>query len=209
MSFFDTIKAWLAPSAGRRVKRLYLVDAGRLMGAGSTGDRLSPREQVQILQQLSRFAEKEGICVQAFFEGRALREVASGEDFGKVTVFFAEKAEALPGLILQCLRSGLRRGEVMVVTSNASLEKDVVNSGGTTMRPSTFRKAIENGQGGGERGDRGDRGGRGPRRRPQGRGPRPQQQPSQPSDQPSEAPPGAPPSSSASDSVRDLIDLVE
>ncbi len=224
MSFFDAIRALWAPKGGRRAKRHYLVDAGRLMGSGSGGEKLPPREQVQVLQQLSRFSEKEGISVEAVFEGRALREVANGEEFGKVTVFFAEKASELPGLIIERLRAGLRRSDVMVITSNAQLEKESVGLGASTMRSSTFRKAMENGQGGGDRdrgGDRGDRGdrdrgGRGRRHRPQGRGPRPQQQSqqqqqqSQPQDQSSGEPPSAPSGGSSGDaSVRDLIDLVE
>jgi hypothetical protein len=219
MSFFDAIRALWAPKGGHRGKRLYLVDAGRLLGSGSGGERVSPREQVQVLQQLSRFAEKEGIGVEAVFEGRALREVANGEEFGKVTVFFAEKASDLPGLLIQRLRAGLRRSGVTVITSNSQVEKEAADLGGSTMRPSTFRRAMENGQGGGDRdrgGDRGDRdrGGRGRRHRPQGRAPRPQQpppqqQPSQPQEPSSGAPPGAPPADSSKDSVRDLIDLVE
>lgn len=224
MSIFDTIKAFF--SGGSRSGKLYIVDAAQL--SGSSSERLSPRDQVQVLQHLSRFAEKEKIGMQAVFEGRALREVAHGENYGGVQVFFAENTANLQNLLLELLKKGLRSKQAVLVTASRPVEERAISMGGATMRPSTFRKAFENG-GGGDRGDRGgdrgDRGGRdrrrGDRRRQprQQRGPQDQQAPqqgggaqaqtpAQPSGA-SEQPPQQNNPPRANDSVRDLIDLVE
>ena len=226
MSFFDTIKAFFA--GGGRSGRLYVIDAAQL--AGGNSERLSPRDQVQVLQHLSRFVEKEKISVQAVFEGRELREVAHGENYGGVQVFFAENTANLQNLLLDLLKKGLRSKQAVLVTGSRPVEERAISMGGMTMRPSTCRKAFENG-GGGDRGDRGgDRGGRGgrggrdrrrggdrggdrPPRQQQQRAPQDQQapqggaQPAAPSGPSEQQPQNNPPK--GNDSVRDLIDLVE
>ena len=219
MSFFDAVKAFFG--GGSRSGKLYIIDAAQLAGGGN--ERLGPRDQVQVLQHLSRFAEKEKIGVQAVFEGRPLREVAHGENYGGVQVFFAENTANMQNLLLDLMKKGLRSRQAVLVTSSRPVEERAAAMGGMTMRPSTFRKAFENGGGGGDRGDRGDRGGRdsrrrGDRRRPPRHQRPPQEQSSQRPPEPSAAP--APASEQnpqpaqgnqprEKDSVRDLIDLVE
>jgi hypothetical protein len=231
MSIFDTIKSFFA--GGSRSGRLYVVDAAQL--AGGNSERLGPRDQVQVLQHLSRFAEKEKISVQAVFEGRELREVAHGENYGGVQVFFADSTANLQNLLLDLFKKGLRSKQAVLVTASRPVEERAISMGGSTMRPSTFRKAFENGGGGdrgdrgGDRGDRGGRGGRGGRDRRRGpprqqRGPQDQQQqPQQGQGQGGGQQQPPPPASGGSneqqppqnnppkgnDSVRDLIDLVE
>lgn len=235
MSLLGVIKSWFS---GGGSSRLYIIDGAQLVGSGSAVERLSPRDQVHVLQQLSRFAEKESIDIQVAFEGRSLREVAHGGEYGGVKVFFADKQAALQDMILDLVRSGARRQKVVLVTNNRQLEEKAARTGAQTLRPSTLRKAMENG-GGGERGDRGDRGGdrgdrgdRGPRRgRRQrgrggryregdggGRGPSDQQQPSSsgqqeaaPSEFPgTEAPTQTPTQSAIPDPARDAVrDLID
>jgi hypothetical protein len=212
MSILDKIKAFF--TGGSRSGKLYIVDAAQL--AGGDNERLGPRDQIQVLQHLSRFAEKENIGIQAVFEGRALREVAHGENYGGIQVFFAENVANVQNLLLDLLKKGLRSKQAVVVTSSRPVEERALSMGGSTMRPSTFRKAFENGGG-----DRGDRGRGDPRRRDRRRSHR-QQRPHQEhqapqgggeqavassggaSDQPSQ---NNPPKEK--NSVRDLIDLVE
>ena len=226
MSIFDSIKAFFA--GGSKAGKLFILDAAQLSGGGS--ERLGPREQVQVLQHLSRFVEKESITVQAVFEGRALREVAHGDKYGPIQVFFADSTANMQNMLLDLLKKGMRSKQTVLVTGTRAVEERAISMGGLTMRPSTFRKAFENGGGGGgdRGGDRGDRGGRdrrrGDRRRPprQPRGPQDQQAaqgqpqggaPSQAPAQPGNAgeqqqlPQNNPPK--GNDPVRDLIDLVE
>jgi hypothetical protein len=226
MSFFDTIKAFF--SGGSRSGKLYIIDAAQLAGGGN--ERLGPRDQLQVLQHLSRFSEKENIGIQAVFEGRPLREVAHGDNYGGVQVFFADSTANLQNLLLDLLKKGLRSKQAVLVTGTRPVEERAISMGGSTMRPSTFRKAFENGGGDRGGGDRGDRGGRdsrrrGDRRRPprQQRAPQDQQapqsggaqsQPAAPGGGASEQPPSPPPQTQnnpprGNDSVRDLIDLVE
>lgn len=226
MSLFDSIRSLFSGGARPRGKRLYIIDAAPLHGSGGN-DRLSPRDQIQVLQQLARMADKENINIQAVFEGRALREVAHGGTYSGVTVFFADKAPALQDLVVSLFKKGSRGYDVTVITGHRQLEQRVAAAGGLTMRPSTLRKAMENGGGGGGGGDRGDRGPSQRRRRSRQRGgdrdrrphrpPPAQQQPTESAEaEPAEAPqaPAAQPSSSAPEpakadnGVSDLIDLV-
>jgi len=202
MSVLDKIVA-LWTTKGSRGKRLYIIDAAHLFSGGRGHGRLSPRDQVQALQKLSRFAEKEGIRVQAVFEGKPLREVDHGGDFNGVKVFFADKGDKLPDLVLNIYRKG-RRNSPVVVTSNRDIEDAVRGAGGATIRSQTFRKGMDNGSSGGSGRSEGARG-RG-RQRPRSRGQRrrPKQDQPQPQKQRSEGGKG-----SEEQAVRDLIDLVE
>ena len=229
MSIFDAIKSFL--SGNSRSGKVYIIDAAQL--SGSNSERLGPRDQVQVLQHLSRFVEKEHISVQAVFEGRALREVAHGENYGGVQVFFADSTAHVQSLFLDLVKKALRSKQAVVVTANRQVEERAISMGALTLRPSTFRKAFENGGGerGGEHGGRGGRDRRRGGRRGGGRpphGPQGEPQPAQ-SGNAAPAPEAVPAPSSAAnepqqsspqppaqnnppkgnDSVRDLIDLVE
>lgn len=215
MSLLDGLKKLFGAKSG--TGKIYILDAAPLHGAARPGDRLSPRDQVQVLQQLSRFVEREKIQAQAVFEGRPLREVAEGENFGPVQVFFVENAAALPDRIVELFRRA-GAGRAVVVSGHPEVEKKVTEQGGSLIRPGTFRRAFDNGGGGG-RPEGGGGGGDGRmnsrrRRRPRGGGGggrgRPDgggngggdaSQPPQPGSSPAQAQP--------KDSVRDLIDLVE
>ncbi|HOW96788.1 MAG TPA: hypothetical protein P5567_09890 [Kiritimatiellia bacterium] len=218
MSLLDGLKKLFGAKSGG-AGRIYILDAAPLHGAARPGDRLSPRDQVQVLQQLSRFVEREKIQAQAVFEGRPLREVAEGENFGPVQVFFVENAAALPDRIVELFRRA-GAGRAVVVSAHPEVEKKVAEQGGSLIRPGTFRRAFDTGGGGGRPdgggggdsrmnsrrrrrprgGGRSDGGGRG---RPDGggNGGGDASQPPQPGSAPAQSQP--------KDPVRDLIDLVE
>ncbi len=237
MSFIGKILAFIS-GEGARATGLYIVEGGRL-AEGRGGEKLSPRDQVQLLHQIARFAKQEEVKVQVVFEGRDLREVAHGGDFNGVTVFFTDKTAEVPDLMIKLARSAGR--SCVVITSDRALESRAASMGFKTMRASTLKKAMEgggasNGGGGGEGGGRGDRYGRGQRQR---RGPRqrfqsqsqqqpassqsqpqPAQQPARPQEQGQQdaapapesttPPPPAPaPESKVDPAVRSVIDLVE
>jgi len=194
------VALWGSKSSSPRGKRLYIIDAAHLFSSGR-GSRLSPRDQIHVLQKLSKFAEKEGISVQAVFEGRPLREVGHGEKFGGVTVFFAEKSGKLSDLVYDLFKKGRRRSAV-VVTSNRDIEKKISGAGGATIRSATFRKGMEVGPSGGGNSSSQQR----RRRRP----PRPRsKEDSRERKKPERQKSSKPGGNSESDTVRDLIDLVE
>jgi len=212
MSVLSKLMAfWTSKAGGRRGKQLYIIDAAYLSGPGRGHGRLSPREQIQILQRLSRFAEQEGIRVQAVFEGRSLREVSNGEEFRGVTVFFAENGNEIPDLLMDLSRRA-GSGSAVVVTSNTEVEKQVIAKGGSAIRAATFRKGMDGGVGGG---GGGDFGGHPPRQRqrqrPRGRRPdrRPEEQGSNSAPQGGEPAAEPAPPAPTDDPVRSLIDLVE
>lgn len=186
MSLLNSIKAAFGgkPSAGsapRDTSRTYLVDAEKLAEARDGQGRMGPQERFHAIQTLSRFAEREKISVVAVVGGRPLREVAHGEAFNGVRVFYVEADKSTADQIQQVLDRELR-GRAVVVTNDKQLEARLQERGIGTLRVTSLRRAMENngnGEGGGgdggrgrERGDRGDRGGRdrGGRDR---RGPRP------------------------------------
>jgi len=215
--------SWLSKlfggGASAAVANRMIVDGTRWAESRS-GDRQSPREQVQILQSIARFAKQEKIETQVVFEGRPLREVSDDGDFSGIKVFFTEKQGSAGDLVMSRARGAGTQG-LMIFTADPAVEQKVVAMGCSVMHISTLRKATEGGgqqfepgsapmMRGGDRGDRGDRGERGGRgRRPMGGG-RPPQQQRQPQRPPQQSADGsAPASSSANQSVRNLIDLVE
>jgi hypothetical protein len=224
MSLLDKIQAFFSSGSGsahQAAKRLYLLDAARILDDKAGGSRIGPREQVQVLQQLARFAEQEKVRLIAVFEGRPLREVENGGEFNGITVYFAEQDTSVNDVILKVLKGESRRMPVVVVTADPQFEPKVLAAGGQIMRASTFRKALSGGNGGGNMGG-GDRNRQGNRRRhfrPRGGngGSRPNSGPEQqegaaPSEQQSggeqqQQPANRP--APANDPVRNLIDLVE
>lgn len=234
MSFMKTIKSFFAPASGsaRRNTRTYVVDGARLVDE-KTGRRMAPRDQVQMLNALSRVAKQEGLEIQAVFESdRPLREVEHGGEFNGVKVFFSPDNEQLVAMALKLCKSS----DGTLVSSGVTMESRATEAGIPVLCSSTFRKAFlqgglpsgDRGERSGDRGDRGgDRGGRdrrrdrGPRRDRGDRGGRGGNRPPRESEQ---GQPGEPSASSApSDgggeesqtprednrAVRNLIDLVE
>lgn len=146
MIVWDKLKAWLTRRKGGRVaaaRRVYIVDAAPLASSNGQRSRLAPRTQLNILRQLSQFARKEGIEIFAVFEGQPLHRAPDGRKFDDVVVRYAPTGQALNSLVLELLAEASRRKEVLVITADRELDAAVVSRGGTTMRVSTFKKALE------------------------------------------------------------------
>lgn len=183
MGILDSVKSMFGGSGAsesvRAADRVYVVDAEKL--ADSREGRTGPVERFRAIQQLSRFSEREKVEIVAVVGGRPLREVAHGESFNGVKVFYVEEGQSLADRMEKCL--GEVRRKPVVITNDKQLETRMNERGISTLRVSTLRKAFEGGEGGGERGergerggDRGDRGGRDRRPRRNGRPDRPQRQ---------------------------------
>ena len=202
--------SWLSKlfGGGRAdVANRILVDGSR-WSDGRGSDRQSPRDQVQILQMIARFAKQEKIETQVVFEGRPLREVSNDSDFSGIKVFFTEKQGSAGDLVVARARSSGPQG-LLVFTADPAVEQKVADLGCGVMHPSTLRKALEGGgEQGGMSGMRGGNGG-GMRRRPMGGNRPPMRQQNRPAS-PAENTSSAPTSGAATNqSVRNLIDLVE
>ena len=117
MSFIGKILAFIGGGSAH-ANRLYIVEGGRL-AEGRGGEKLSPRDQVQLLHQIARFAKQEEVKVQVVFEGHDLREVANGGEFNGVTVFFTDKAAAVADLMIKLARAGGR--SCVVITADRAV----------------------------------------------------------------------------------------
>jgi len=162
MGIFDAIKGMFggASTGMRNGRKAFFVDCARL-GDEKTGRRLSPRDQVAILNALARIHEEEGFDMAAIFEAeRPLREVENGGEYKGVVVYFAADAETL---IEDALRLA-KKGSYTLVTSGPSLESKATEMRLPLFSSSTFRKAfLANLNLGGDRHHRRDRDDRGPR----------------------------------------------
>lgn len=220
MGFMNAIKS-LFGSAGEadgKGSRTYVVDGARLVDE-KMGRRMSPREQVQLLNALARVAKQENLDVQVVLENeKRLREVDEADQYNGIGVYFAPDSEQLVDMALRLAKKG--RNSV-VVSSAPNLESKAMGAGYTVLCSATFRKAflsggIGGGNGGGrDRDRRNGGGGRGERRRDRnGRGRHgggEQAQGQQGADQPAApAAADAPAPAPAQDNqVSNLIDLVD
>lgn len=182
MGFMTAIKSLLGGSTPgmRNGKKAFFVDCARLCDE-KTGRRLSPRDQLALLNALSKIHEEEGFDVAAIFEAeRPLREVNNGEEYKGVVVYFADDSDKLIESALQLAK----KGSYTLVTSGPSLESKATENRIPIFSSSTFRKAFlgsltlsadrRRHHDRGDRGDHDDRRSRNGGRRDRRRGPRPE-----------------------------------
>lgn len=209
MSFFSTISAWFSgkPSQRQGGPQSYILEASGLSGQ-SRGGRRSPAEQVQLLQRLGRFVEKEKVKLAVVLEGKPLREAKDGGVYKGIRVHYSEQGAKAGDLIMKLLRKALRGASVTVITSDVRMEKGILSAGGNVMRPATFRKAIEGLGGDRGQGESGQQRRRPPRRRTRGgsgsdkRAAEGQGRQDKPKEE-------GPAENSNESAVRELLDLVE
>lgn len=209
MSLLDTFKQLFSGgSAGTESPtRMHVVDTSGFAGNGGR-DRLSPRQQFAMVQDLAAFAEKEKIRACAVLEGRPLREVADRSSVKGMQVFYAERSEDVAEMAYGMAR---KSGGALLITQNRELESRAAAAGIQTLRASTLRKAVEDGgsrQDAGRSGNGRNRSGRRSSRSRRGgdRGQRPQQGQNPAAQQ--ERPREQPAKEQKDGGVSDLIDLV-
>lgn len=136
---------------------------------------VAPRQHLQILRSLSRLVQREKMKVTAVIVGEPLNKAPHNKVFDNVRVRYTKSDDKIVGELLKSLSQAGSGG--VLVTDDVDLEKKVIRGGKDTLRISTFRKLIDdgndggNGQGGGGNRDR-NNGGRNNNRRD--RGPRPE-----------------------------------
>ena len=160
MGFMNAIKSLFSSSddSGAKGSRTYVVDGGRLMDE-KTGRRMSPREQVQLLNALARVAKQENLDIQVVLESdKRLREVDEADQYNGIGVHFAKDSDELVETAMRLCKKG-RNG--VMVSSAPNLESKAMQAGFTVLCSATFRKAFLAGGIGGGNGGRGDRDRRG------------------------------------------------
>ena len=172
MGFMNAIKSLFSSSGESTGKgsRTYVVDGARLVDE-KTGRRMSPREQVQLLNALARVAKQESLDIQVVLENeKRLREVDEADQYNGIGVHFAPDSEQLVETALRIAKKG--RNSVMV-SSAPNLESRAMSAGLTVLCSATFRKAFLSGGIGGGNGNGGrDRRNGGGRERRRDRGSR-------------------------------------
>ncbi|MBR4252907.1 MAG: hypothetical protein IKQ15_11525 [Kiritimatiellae bacterium] len=156
----NAIKSLFSSSDASDAKgmRTYVVDGGRLMDE-KTGRRMSPREQVQLLNALARVAKQENLDIQVVLESdKRLREVDEADQYNGIGVHFAKDSDELVDTAMRLCKKG-RNG--VMVSSAPNLESKAMQAGFTVLCSATFRKAFLAGGIGGGNGGRGDRDRRG------------------------------------------------
>jgi hypothetical protein len=205
-------------------KSVLVVDTAAVLKTKGVRGRAAPRQQLQLLRALSRIVQREKLKVTAVLVGAPLDKAAHNKVFDNVRVRYTQSEEGLTKELLTALKQAGTAG--VLVTEDVALENRVIKAGGTTLRVSTFRKLLDDGNepnenSGGNGGNSGNNNNRPPRNdrrdrdRNRNRGPRPnrggnnqqvkpQQQPRPENEDVEERS-----SSSGDDAISQMIDLVE
>ncbi|MCZ7592155.1 MAG: NYN domain-containing protein [Kiritimatiellae bacterium] len=142
MGLLDSIKSVFGggASSGRGTDCVFIVDAEKL--ADSRDGRTGPVERFRAIQQLSRFADREKVEIIAILAGRPLREVANGDSFNSVRVFYVDENSSAADQIEKTLGSVSGR-KAVVITNDKQLDARLNGRGVSTLRVSTLRKAFQ------------------------------------------------------------------
>ena len=182
-------------------KRTLVVDLAAVLKAKGSRGHAAPRQQLQVLRSLSRLVQREKMNITAVLVGKPLNKAPHNKKLDGVRVRYAKADNKLNNQLRKALDQAGRHG--VLVTEDVAIEKKVIRSGKDTLRVSTFRKLLDDGneplnnQGGGNRGNnRNNRRDRGPR--PDRKNDRPKKERSQ-----------ADKKSQEQDEISQMIDLVE
>lgn len=184
-------------------KPVLVVDVAAVLKAKGVRGHAAPRQQLQILRALSRVAQRENIKVTAVLTGTPLDKAPHNKIVDQVRVRYAKSDETLNKELIKGFKQAGATG--VLVTGDVALENRIIRSGGQTLRVSTFRKLLDDGNepndnaGGnsdGNRSQRKNRRDRGPRKN---RGDRPKQTQSDQENGPR----------NEADAISQMIDLVE
>ncbi|AKJ63800.1 NYN domain-containing protein [Kiritimatiella glycovorans] len=153
--------------------RRVVVDGDAMLKASGCRGKAAPRDQIRVLRQLGRFAQKEKIDMIVVLTGKPLRKAPDDASFEGIHVRYAETSTRAQKKIWNLFRR--RRKKTTVVTDDSEMEQRIMEAGGAALRAGTFNKAVniegENASGGGSRKSGGGRR-RGGRKRSSGSSPR-------------------------------------
>jgi hypothetical protein len=199
-------------------KSVLVVDTAAVLKTKGVRGRAAPRQQLQLLRALSRIVQREKLKVTAVLVGAPLDKAPHNKVFEGVRVRYAKSEEVLTKELIRALKQAGSAG--VLVTEDVALENRVIRSGAITLRVSTFRKLLDDGnepsENSGGNGNYNNRPPRNDRRdRNRDRGPRQnrggnqqQQQPPRPRPE-NEDVEEERSSNSGDDTISQMIDLVE
>jgi hypothetical protein len=202
-----------------KAKSVLVVDTAAVLKTKGVRGRAAPRQQIQLLRSLSRFVQREGLKVTAVLVGAPLDKAPHNKVFDNVRVRYTKSEETLNKELLSALKQAGSAG--VLVIEDVALEARVIKSGRTTLRVSTFRKLLDDGNepnensGGGNynNSNRPQRNDRRDRDRNRDRGPRQERGGNQQAQQQQQRPAAEEEveerNSSGDDTISQMIDLVE
>lgn len=126
-----------------KAKSVLVVDTAAVLKTKGVRGRAAPRQQLQLLRSLSRIVQREKLKVTAVLVGAPLDKAPHNKVFDNVRVRYAKSEEVLTKELISSLRQAGSAG--VLVTEDVALEARVIRSGGTTLRVSTFRKLLDDG----------------------------------------------------------------
>lgn len=132
------------------VKNVLVVDTAAVLKTKGVRGRAAPRQQLQLLRSLSRIVQREKLKVTAVLVGSPLDKAPHNKVFDNVRVRYAQSEEVLTKELISAFKQAGSAG--VLVTEDVALEKRILKSGGTTLRVSTFRKLLDDGNEQGENG---------------------------------------------------------
>ena len=174
-----------------------VVDVVALHESLGMKGNVAPRNQLQTLRRLARFAQREKLSLIAVATGSPLNKAPAGKKFEGIVVLYSKSGDHATFLAKTTRSKG---SGAILVSGNAEAEKQLGSAAGNKMRVSTFRKAFDTGSGDFEQQERPNNTGRGSRPSRRNR-----QKPTQ-SEPKAERPPKE---SSPTDAINELIDLVD
>lgn len=162
MGFFDRFKTG---------KSVVVIDGLSLNESLGMKGKVAPRNQLQLLRRLARFAEREKVGMVIVLSGTPLHKAPANKEFEGVAILYSKSPEVHTKLVTSTAAS--KGAGAVVISANQEIENAVLGRGLRVMRVSTFRKAFDVGGNAGENNNRSDRNGgersnnrnRSPRRR--------------------------------------------
>jgi hypothetical protein len=180
-------------------RTVLVIDTVSLNESLGLKGKVPPRNQLQMLRKLSRFAQREKIEVIAVLSGTPLNKAPAGKKFDDVLVLYSKSADDHSKFLARTA-SGKGSGAILI-SGNAAAEK-LAGAGVRKMRISTFRKAYDTGGGGDTQEKGGNNSGNSSRNRPQRRRQQKQVKTQERKERPKKE-------SSDVDAINELIDLVD
>ena len=188
-------------------KSTVVIDGLSLNEALGMKGKIPPRNQLQLLRRLARFADREKVGMVVVLSGAPLHKAPVGKKFEGIHVIYSKSPEAHTKRLLKVVAS--KGASAILISGNMAVETAALSRGVRTMRVSSFRKAFDVGGTESEGAGRSERSGS--ERNTRSRSPRRRQQKKQTSgdkkpDRTLERPPKE---SSEADAINELIDLVD
>jgi predicted RNA-binding protein with PIN domain len=143
-NFFSGMGTGKLFSNNSGAETVYLLDTSGLINSNDRYKNRTPKpnENFALLKDISLFRSKEQINLISFFLGTPLREAGDGAYFKQVRVYYNSDKTSHQKRILSLAKRYNKKHDVVVLTSDKQMEKQLLDIGVECMRHSTIAKAF-------------------------------------------------------------------